>query len=82
MKTVKRNLKGEITHILVGCDMMKKEEANKVLYNSITSEQILTYLRQKKLSTIDFIRDVLNEKETIHEMKKRIMGFKKIGLGL
>lgn len=75
--TVKRNEKGEITHILVGMDMMPKEDANKVLYGDITAEQIQTYLLKNKKSLFPLVADILNERETIIELKKHILGFKK-----
>jgi hypothetical protein len=82
MATVKRNSEGEITHILVGIDMMTKEDAFKVLHGSVDPMQVEAYLQKTllsmtKLDLIEFIADILNEKETIHEYKKRILGFKK-----
>lgn len=80
MSTVKRNAQGEITHILVGADMMRKEDAHKVMYESVDPMQVEVFLAKlelnSRLDAIAFIADLLNEKETIYELKKKIFGYK------
>lgn len=78
--TVKRNAQGEITHILVENEMMRKEDAHKVMFDSVDPVQVECFLAKKeinsRLDAIDFIADILNEKESIYEIKKKIFGFK------
>lgn len=83
MKTVKRGPDGEITHILVGSKMMAKEDAFKVLHGDVTGKQIFDYIKTNygvkgKMDAADaimLIMDILNEKESIIELKKKMMGF-------
>ncbi|HUU87705.1 MAG TPA: hypothetical protein VMX17_08140 [Candidatus Glassbacteria bacterium] len=83
MKAVKRGQDGQITHILVGSQMMAKEDAHKVLYNDVSGPQVIAFVKKKygskgKLDSADalsLIMDILNEKESIIELKKKMMGF-------
>lgn len=79
METVKRNTQGEITHIRVGADMMLKEDAHKVMYGSVTAKDMIDFLKKEGMKEVDItllLMDILNEKEQILEVKKKIMGFK------
>ena len=80
--TVKRNNKGEITHILVDNEMMLKENAHQVLYGSVDTVHVENYLNEihgdvLNIHALDLIADILNEKESILVLKKKMMGFKK-----
>lgn len=83
MKTVKRGPDGQITHILVGAEMMAKEDALKVLHGDVTGKQIFDFIKKKyavkgKMDVADAIMllmDILNEKEDIIQLKKKMMGF-------
>ena len=81
-KTVKRDVSGEITHILVDNEMMKVEDANKVLYGSVDAVQVELCLEKiygdvRLIDAHDFIADIINKEESILDLKKKMMGFKK-----
>jgi hypothetical protein len=83
MQTVKRGQDGQITHILVGSQMMAKEDAHKVLYGNVSGAEVIAFVKKRysskgKLDSADalsLIMDIINEKESIIELKKKIMGF-------
>lgn len=82
-KMVKRNEKGEIIHILVGNEMMAKEDAHKVMYGNVDPVQVEDYLlkvygRVNAIDAMSVIADILNEKETILDLKKKMLGYKNV----
>jgi hypothetical protein len=47
MATVRRSKNGEITHVLVGNSFYKKKDAEKILHDNISIEDLNKYLRLK-----------------------------------
>lgn len=77
-----KNCKGETTHIQVGCDILPREDAIKVIHGSVEPEQVTAYVQKwapnaTKESLIEFIADILNQKEDIYNLKTKILGLKK-----
>lgn len=73
---------GDVTHIQIGCDILPREDALKVIYGSVEPEEVTAYVQKwapnaTKESLIEFIADILNQKEDIFNLKTKILGLKK-----
>lgn len=73
MANVRRGNNGEITHILVNGRFYKKEDASKIMYGSITEEELLEYARITNQAIQNIALRVMNEHETIYGVKAAIL---------
>ena len=86
MASVRRDGKGEITHILIDGRYYAKDDAARIMYGEITENDLSAYIAGtpsggdvgKEMSAL--ILGLLNESETLYRTKARILRrLKKIG---
>lgn len=73
MANVRRGNNGEITHILVNGRFYKKEDASKIMYGSLTEDEVLEYSRMTNEPIQMILLRVINEHETLYGVKAAIL---------
>ncbi len=75
-KTVQRSEDGQITHLLVGREMLPKAEAEKIMYDHIPTSEIQAYIDSQpspNILTMKLLVDLINEDISITELRTKIV---------
>lgn len=78
-QTVRRGNDGEITHKEVDGQFYKKEDANKIMWDSIKRKELTSYVVLAPGDTTyqrvleNMLLELLNGKRTVNQMKARIL---------